>query len=459
MKIVQITAGMISAVLLLSVGKTADRVQEACYGVSPLSYDLSNLAPMDNKIYAAWDDKIYFRQYSDEDMEDGALWGKFGPIADTEKELMCMESDGSVVQVGTDFGCGNMFIVNGRIYSQSLSEKKGYQVYSCGLDGKDRITYQSGRTLAVCGDKIICQMGDDYGELVCIDARSGQERVLTKGQAWCQYLNADEEQIFFYGYQINDETGTEELVLYSTDYKGNIRMLRMFPREEYMELMGEEVLYQYPMEINNLKIAGDTIYFATGSYNGNAKMYSGGPIYSMKRDGSGAKVEAVAADEYFYLYNDGENRVIYYGGYGENVESSERYGEPVGDEGLWQVTLYGEAPKELILPSPFYGSYDTVFRRRDTGTLLFYPDDSGICYVLLTAKECEELSVKPYVNGSYRKQISDIEYVGGKLFFTVTDVAYNRGSSIGWRDYYDRGAGACYCKELESGNIRLIYEY
>ena len=71
------------------------------YGVSPISYDLSNLPPMENKLYAVWDGKIYFRQYSDEDMEEGGLWSEFDAIADTEKELMCMEPDGSIVQVGT----------------------------------------------------------------------------------------------------------------------------------------------------------------------------------------------------------------------------------------------------------------------------------------------------------------------------------------------------------------------
>ena len=54
------------------------------YYFDPISYDLSELPAMKNTYYAEWDDNIYFRKYSDEDMEDGALWASFGEIADSE---------------------------------------------------------------------------------------------------------------------------------------------------------------------------------------------------------------------------------------------------------------------------------------------------------------------------------------------------------------------------------------
>ena len=40
---------------------------------APVSYDLTNLPPMENEMYAEWEGNIYYRQYSDEDMEDGGL--------------------------------------------------------------------------------------------------------------------------------------------------------------------------------------------------------------------------------------------------------------------------------------------------------------------------------------------------------------------------------------------------
>ena len=70
------------------------------YGFGPVSYDLSALPAMENKLYAEWEGNIYFRQYSDEDLEEGALWANFGDIPNTEKELMCLTPDGELTQVG-----------------------------------------------------------------------------------------------------------------------------------------------------------------------------------------------------------------------------------------------------------------------------------------------------------------------------------------------------------------------
>lgn len=450
--------GVILSFLLLAADEQRSSIQvaetvpevwesEADCGISPLSYDLSDLPPMKNERYAVWEDKIYFRQYSDEDMEDGALWADFAPAPDTEKELMCMEPDGSVVQVGTDYGCGAMFIVNGRIYSQSLSEENGYQVYSCALDGSDRAAYQAEEVLDVVDGRIIC--GTDRDGLSCIDTRTGQERFLT--DTYARYLGADEEHVFFYGYQVNEETGTEELTLYSADYEGKVSMLRMFTREEYIDIEGDMYLYQYAMTAQNFKIVGDRLYFSAGSHNGNAYIYSGGPIYSMKRDGSDCKIEAVSYEEFFYLYDDGRNRAIYYRG-------NEEYGEPVGDENRRCVILSGEAPPEVV-PWPSYITYDEPCVQGAVNALLFYPDTSGVCYVLLSSKESEMLSIDAYVEGHYVQQISNIEYAESRLFFTVTDLTYDSNASIGWRDAYDRGRSVCYCKDLDSGNIRVLYEY
>ena len=76
-----------------------------------------------------------------------------------------------------------------------------------------------------------------------------------------------------------------------------------------------------------------------------------------------------------------------------------------------------------------------------------------------TEQDCEELSVDAYVDGSFNQDIKDIEYLDGKLFFTVTDLTYSFEDSIGWRDGYVRGRTATYYKDMESREIRLLYEY
>lgn len=424
----------------------------ALYDRSPVSFDLSALPAMENRMYALWDGKVYFGQYTGESLEKGGLWAYFEPIEGAEKALMCMEPDGEIIRTGTDYGDGSMFIANGRIYSQRR-QGETYKVYSCGLDGKDVEEYSSSYVLAARDGRIICRTAEgglsfiDTNIETNIDAETGREHVLVEESA--HYLDATEEEVFYYGYQKSNETESEELVLCAVDYEGTISVLKMFTSQEYMDCMGEDAWYEYPMDIPYFKRLGNTLYFSAGSYNGNAHMYSGGPIYSMERDGSGCRVEAISYGQFFYLYDDGENRILYYKDPDIRTTSE--------DTGIRPINLRGTAQRDITLPLPDR-AYDEPYMH-ESNSILWYPDTSGVCYVLLTEEESAALSIDEYVDGSWMQAIEDIEYVGGRIFFTVTDLTYNWENSIGWRDYYERGRSACYCKDIESGEIRLLYEY
>lgn len=419
---------------------------DGSYYFSPVSHDLSNLPAMENEYYVEWEGNIYFRQYSDGDIEDGALWASFTEIADSEKELMCLSSDGELTQVRTDHGYGSMYIVGGRFYSQKYDERKnGWpgRVYSCELDGSDRREYDSTEVLAVRGDKIICH-GTGWGSgITVIDAKTGEEHALTDSsehtweQAW--YLGATEEEIYYYRIFIQERDGEDKIcdtVLYSVDYEGTVRELTTLTHE------------RLALSINCFKILEDSLYFSAGFYDGSAIVYQGGSIYSIKKDGSGLKEEVHAQDEYFYLYDDGMNRVLY-------CNPSDERG---GLAEVVPIVLKGEVPRGIIM-RVCDRSYESAFQDASTGALLYYPDTSGICYELLTGEEREEITGEAYVPGYLGQTIRNIEYVDGKLFFTIDDGIYNPDKNIGWRDYYDRGRSTCYCKDLESGEIRLLYEY
>ena len=371
----------------------------ALYDRSPVSYDLSALPAMESRMYALWDGKVYFRQYTDESFEKGGLWADFKPIAGAEKALMCMEPDGEIVQAGTDYGDGLMFIANGRLYSQRC-QGETYKVYSCGLDGKNVEEYSSSYVLAARDGRIICQTAEGGLSYINtnidanIDAKTGREHVLVEESAY--YLDATEEEVFFYGYQKSKETESEELVLCAVDYEGTVSVLKMFTRQEYLDCMGQDELYEYPMDIPYFKCLGDTLYFSAGSYNGNAHMYSGGPIYSMEKDGSSCRVEAISYGQFFYLYDDGENRILYYKA--PDVRTTPE------DTGIRPVNLHGTAQPDIVLPQP-YSAYDEPYVHGESNSVLWYPDTSGVCYVLLTEEESAALSIDAYVDGSWMQAI------------------------------------------------------
>ncbi len=106
------------------------------------------------------------------------------------------------------------------------------------------------------------------------------------------------------------------MTLYAVDYAGSISTLRMFPREEYIDIGTYDRIYQYPLTAQHLKIVEDTLYFTVGSHNGNAYVYSGGPIYSMKRDGSDCRMEQSGSEDQRYRVC---RRQTLFHGYGDSL--------------------------------------------------------------------------------------------------------------------------------------------
>lgn len=435
------------------------------YNFGPISYDLTNLPPMKNKLYAAWEGRIYYRQYSDEDMEEGGLWGHFSPIAGTEKELMCMERDGSVTQVGVDYGYDGMYIAEGRIYSQKWKRQGTSEVsvvYSCALDGSDMKEYASDQVLDVAGSRIICSRKDDG--ISWIDARDGCEHVLVSKsypERGAEYLGATEEEVFYYRLVENEETESDDLHLCSVDYQGNEKELTTVTMQEYRDShKGKEREYieniaPSPLFIPFFQILGDDIYFSVGTTNGTAHIYSGGLIYSMKKDDSRRKLLSVSYYEYFYLYDDGQSRSLYC------KPHEAECGIAAGKEGMRQIRLFGKEQKDIV-PWEGFAAYDeprVYLYENPTDSIVIYPDTSGVCYVLLTVEESEELAIATKKDSRTVQQVEGIEYLEGKLFFTVTDLTYSAHYSIGWRDGYERGRSVCYCKDLVSGKIHRLYEY
>lgn len=445
------------------------------YKCSPVSEDLSVLPAMENRVYAEWEGKIYYRQYSDEDRDAGGLWAYFEPVAGTAKELMCMEPDGSVTQVGVDYGCDELYIVGGRIYSHKYVEMRedGRQitravVYSCELDGSGVKEYSARRIYAVKGDKIICGTGgyagdDGYG-ITWIDGRDGEEHLLISGKGLyhgAEYLGATEETVFLSRLVRHEEEYEQpyDLTLYSADYKGNTKDLATVTMREYAEdCVSADFLLnatESPLYIPCFQILGDELYFSVGTTNGTAHVYSGGMIYRVKKDGSGfTRLVDHSTTENFYLHDDGANRVLFC------RMPDQRTG--TWQDGMQQVVLQGKAVDDIVVrdaDQTYFDQPHSYVAADGADAILFYPDTSGVCYVLLSEKESKKLGIRTHVDGDMVQQIEDIEYLGGKLFFTVTNLTYSKGYSIGWRDGYERGRSVCYCKDMESGKIRVLYEY
>lgn len=184
---------------------------------------------------------------------------------------------------------GAFYIVNGRIYSQKVTEaddgdQKVAQgiVYSCALDGSDVEEYDACTVLDVRGDRIVC--ATDGNGIAWIDGRDGQEHILIpenkmqEGVGYLkEYLDATEEEVFFS--QIT-ENGSEsyapyDLTLCSVDYQGKVKELATVTEQEYVDCLRDDYL-DSALYIPCFQIREDELYFSVGATNGNAADCSAG---------------------------------------------------------------------------------------------------------------------------------------------------------------------------------------
>ena len=125
--------------------------------VIPVQYtdDLSLLADLKyaNYTYAYQDGKVYYRRYHEDSYEEAALYGEYGAIPGTKKEMVCVDADGTVTELFTDYGDGSIDLVDNRFYLTERRKKENTQygrtetvrcLYSVDMQGNDRIDYGEG---------------------------------------------------------------------------------------------------------------------------------------------------------------------------------------------------------------------------------------------------------------------------------------------------------------------------
>ena len=96
----------------------------------------------------------------------------YGFIPETQKEIVCIDSDGKETELFTDEGYGDIYLINDRFYMtdgefhiESGSEYS--QLYSVDMQGNDRIDYGDGKILAIDKERniIVLKMREQDGWL------------------------------------------------------------------------------------------------------------------------------------------------------------------------------------------------------------------------------------------------------------------------------------------------------
>lgn len=429
--------------------------------------NVDTLPEMNNKLYAKWENNIYYRRYNAASMKEGELWADFGYSEEplVEKDLMCMDVNGNITCVGKDYGFGSMYIAKmqgkgPRIISTRITNEGDWQIYSCDLTGGNiEPLYDGEKYLSIHGmhnGRIFFK--NDYVLYVMDTATGSVSEVPDSG--WGEWIAYDDSVAYFR----TADSSTTEIRAYYFDSKESKVLAQVY----WLELLsdGDKSWYQDstpwggPSVVEDAELIGNELYFQLVSYAGTSHVPQYGAIFKLDLDTNTCmKIAYTEGGEPFNVVIDGENTWVYYNDYVKN-EVTGAY-----ESAVCAIQLEGnkEAPTAVF---PYCNKHEVTYLRYNDGNygLRVTPDDSGFTYIVMSKEEIDALGIGnpedfDKTGGEMEWNIVRSEYVDDKLFFSVEISDHDSENDIGWRYYYTRRITYDYYKDLSTGEVVLLQSY
>lgn len=425
-----------------------------------------------NNIYAYQDGKVYYRKYHEDSYKETAWGTNYGFIPGTQKEIVCIDSDGKGTELFTDEGYGDIYLINDRFYMtdgefhiESGSEYS--QLYSVDMQGNDRIDYGDGEILAIDKEKniIILKMREQDGA----------------GYYVMNYETGEKKAMFF---EYDGAHNTFEAYQDGWLYYSKVKMMDSVERLCAVSLEGEhrelialtsdinkEESYPYREGILHVEVDKDRIYFIFGGYGGSASVFQGGILISIKLDGTDYKAAETRGDFFYVSHDDGKTLVYFpsrswpvadYGGEHDttvwNVEAniccpSELLQSILGsyDRQMYLTRCYNSANKGALCEQDLYDDEE------EKTNIYAIPGDSG--KVVRVAMDLGDYITKWENEEASRIEYEDLYYADGFLYFTVKYSVRDEDASVGWRDGYRRLRSEVYRLEIGRSTAQMLYSY
>lgn len=423
-------------------------------------------------LYVKYGDNVYYREYMDASIEKNALFGNYGYVSNTGKNMVCLHGDGTKEVLFEDFGEGSIYICENRMILQNDNEmisEKDREIYSVSLDGSNYSSYGKGYVFAIDekSNLLICN-DSKYGgrNLFTIEVKSGEKKPLTA----CDNFVAFHEGVVYYTEMVMDDELSKmgKVILCSIKSDGSEKMVLAETEPNLYDYSSE-----YPTWIYCLQIVNDYLYFSYGTLGGHPPFFQGGNISRVKKDGSGYEIlvgrkangvydDLVGSDFFVAKTSDGEN--LYYC---SDEFSKYYYDETITAKGYQNGTRYvmnlhnKSVDVTSVCPSPLGSPFV------ENKEVFVYLDNSGQKTKLIAASDYAnpELMVE-LSNGSASSQneylfdINGIEVVDGWVFYKTEYSKFNEEETAGRSaPLYDRILSKVYRKNLDTGTVELLYSY
>lgn len=218
---------------------------------------------------------IYFRKYGEYALEQNVLFGNFleHPIPKGVSWICRLNENGESENVFTDYGYGELYYSNRRLYLSEMSDDGITKSYSVNMDGSNRKELGTGKILGINENGQYLAIGD-YTSAAVIDLKSKETPYI-----WTSEENTTTEFLGFTdkGFLLENVYSSE------SSYDNTLWQIsgRHFNKPDDEIIIGylNEDEYHLNPEFDSLTEDGDDFYLTFGYYDGTGHFLNSVGIY------------------------------------------------------------------------------------------------------------------------------------------------------------------------------------
>lgn len=372
------------------------------------------------------DQGIYFRKYNETSFEEKSLWNDFIYQADSWSEIALLKEGSREERSFDDNGFGGLYLYRNkegqeifllnRLYRE-MDENGDYdpqvysEIYGRDLEGERIGSYGYGSIFALDQERGLILVEKFPGALSLIDLESGQEDIIS--EAYHRPIYYDSKEGLLYCEDASGGEDSADLVITRIDLTGKEERILALNREDLNLLNDDDHSGDY-YKIKKIEKKGQDVFITIGGYGGTANHF-----YS-------ALLVIIDADDLSYKAADKLTEADWY-----------------------------------ALDKPFTYREDGPFFLDDPSYYMLSSEKKGEKIELLNQEDLSFLDLEggDIFDLDYFKAMDYIEYVDGKVFFSISSGIRDQDEDIGWRLGYQREETKVYQKDLASGKIEKIYSY
>lgn len=398
--------------------------------------------------FVTYNGDAYYRQYQATDFEATGIFGDYGTIGGTTKNIMKISADDATQVAFADMGDGNIFMSQGRMYLNKSGADYYQTVYSVDLNGENEIEHGFGRVNAVDEETgiVIATLADENEkyQLSYINPLTMEVANYDLQNPCSEVIKVENGVIYYLGETEFEEAILGKLKLCSVNVDGTNELLLAETDADLYEFGDRGCIIPCFQIVDE-----EVIYFSYGAYGGTGNFFQGGRIARVNKDGSdfeicignqeeGKDVYETLVEESFLATSEG----VYYSTIMEEAKTF------YVDLKSGEIT---EAQDFLVQPVDCYFIAEgaiCVFENGATQSTIMVPE---IPYSSMDIGD-EDLTLYTY-------DVKNMERVGDWFYYEITASELEEEADIGWREGSRRIKTQVFRQIIGSNEAEIMYEY